>query len=1231
MDNKNKINWLEKPIHPALPAITNEIALFAGIILLAIITRFYDLGTRVMSHDESLHTYFSWLLSRGQGYQHTPMMHGPFQFHIIAFLYSTFGASDFTARIPVVLFSIATVWMVWYWRAYLGKWGAIIAGFLMVVSPYMLYYGRYVRNESYVGLSGVLLLYAILRYMEQGNKRYLYLITLATLLHFTTKETSFIYTAQALLFLGIYFIARITRQPWESNPGLYKAFVVVLTLVVLLGTIGLGFGLVNRQETIAGAETVAPANPTGETSPLALPTSGIQPAEILLGFAFLGLLVALYILFRGYGWANLLQDRAFDLMILLGTFVLPMLSAFLIKFFESSLDITIPTDAASVNALDARALAIIGTFVVLLFILSIAIGMLWNRDWWKYAALFWGGFTIFYTTVFTNAAGFFTGVIGSLGYWLVQQGVERGSQPEYYYVLIQIPLYEFLPALGTIVAILMGLKKLFGRDQAAAETEALIMSDPGVETETPTVSDPVSDPMPASTPSNFGLFFWLMTWWCITSIVAFTIAGERMPWLTYHMAWPMILFTGWAVGQIIESVSARLTEERPGRMALSILVLVVFVLAVFNALRSMYGSTPPFQGTELAQLQATASFLLPLVAAILSGALLAYLMKDELASLTVVALFILALVTFFSAVINGASIMSLTSTDGMDPAMISSGWLKFAAALVAFIGSMAGMIYISRLTRRNMFVSLVTLTVLGLLLLQTVRTSFRANYILYDDAMEYLVYAHGATGIKDVMAQVEEISRRTAGGLNAIVAYDASAPDTGVSWPMVWYLRDFTALRSFDQPTRSLRDAVAVIVDQKNFDKIEAALGDGFYKFDYIRMWWPNQDYFNLDRTRVLNAITNPQIREGIFDIWFDRDYTLYGQATGNTTVTLTTWQPADQMRLYVRKDVASQIWNYGVGPSEAPVDADPYEAGTVMLSADQIFGADRYPPLGLNAPRAIAAGSNEDIYVADSRNHRILHIASDGSLLQEWGTFADQVSGDAPIGTFNEPWGIAVGPDGSVYVTDTWNHRVQKFSEEGRPIKMWGQYGQPLPELPDSQGSFWGPRGIAVDSQGRVYVADTGNKRIAIFDSDGNYITEFGSAGFDPGQFDEPVGVAVSNDGMVYVTDTWNQRIQSFIPSEDGTIYLPATQWDVNAWFGQSLDNKPFIAVDANNHVFITDPEGYRIIEFTSDGQFVRTWGDFGTGVDEIGLAAGVTVDPLGNVWVTDAGNNRILKYTLP
>ena len=674
----------------------------------------------------------------------------------------------------------------------------------------------------------------------------------------------------------------------------------------------------------------------------------------------------------------------------------------------------------------------------------------------------------------------------------------------------------------------------------------------------------------------------------------------------------------------------RLQNEKVWQTSLAILVSAVFALAVFNTIRALFGTMPPFQGTELAQLQATSEFLLPLITTILSGVFVAYLMRNDYTSVGVVSLVVLAVITLGAGIINGAALLTLTTNPAAEITLSTPEVLKFGAAILALVASIIAINYLSRMPRKSVFVNLAVLTVFGLLAVQTGRTAFRASYIYYDDATEYLVYAHGATGIKEVMSQVADISERTAGGLNAIVAYDASAPDTGVSWPFVWYLRDFTAQRSFDKPTRSLREAVAVIVDEKNFDKINAALGNEFYEFDYIRMWWPNQDYFNLDQSRVLGAITNPAIRSGIFDIWFDRDYTKYAQAIGSSSMTLTTWSPADKMKLFVRKDVASKIWNYGVGPSEAPAVADPYEAGRTILSADPIFNSELYPP-GLNAPRAIAAGLNDDLYVADSRNHRILHIASDGTQLQAWGTFADISTGNAPIGTFNEPWGVAVGPDGSVYVSDTWNHRVQKFTADGQPITMWGQYGQPVPGDSASASSFWGPRGIAVDQQGHVFVADTGNKRIVIFDQDGNYITEFGTAGFDPGQFDEPVGVAVGPSGAVYVTDTWNQRVQVFTPNGDGTFYTPSKQWDVNAWFGQSVDNKPFIAVDANENVYITDPEGYRIIEFTSSGEFIRTWGDFGSSPEEIGLAAGVTVDKLGFVWVTDAGNNRILRYKLP
>src|SRR6266498_784838 len=253
MDNENKTPWLERSIHPALPAITNEVAIFAAILLFAVVTRFYNLGVRVMSHDESLHTYFSWLLYRGQGYQHTPMMHGPWQFHWIALSYFIFGASDFTARIPAALFSIATVAMAWYWRRYLGKTGALIAAILMVVSPFMLYYGRYVREDVYTGFSGLLMLYAILRYMDSSSSKYLYLLSGALIIHFADKETSFIYALQAFLFLAIYWVVKITKKPWENNPGLFRTMVIGLVVASLLIGTGAALSYINRtSETLSG-------------------------------------------------------------------------------------------------------------------------------------------------------------------------------------------------------------------------------------------------------------------------------------------------------------------------------------------------------------------------------------------------------------------------------------------------------------------------------------------------------------------------------------------------------------------------------------------------------------------------------------------------------------------------------------------------------------------------------------------------------------------------------------------------------------------------------------------------------------------------------------------------------------------------------------------------------------------------------------------------------------------
>ena len=152
----------------------------------------------------------------------------------------------------------------------------------------------------------------------------------------------------------------------------------------------------------------------------------------------------------------------------------------------------------------------------------------------------------------------------------------------------------------------------------------------------------------------------------------------------------------------------------------------------------------------------------------------------------------------------------------------------------------------------------------------------------------------------------------------------------------------------------------------------------------------------------------------------------------------------------------------------------------------------------------------------------------------------------------------------------------------------------------------------------------------IVLSDDQGNFISQFGTTGMQPGEFNEPTSLAFAPDGTLYVADAWNQRIQSFTPVEDAS-YTPLKTWDIVGWYGQSLDNKPYLAVAPSGHVYASDPEGARILEFTADGEFIRYWGDFGSDSTGFNLPIGLSFDAQGDLWVADSGNNRLLGFLIP
>ncbi|MCK5635692.1 MAG: tetratricopeptide repeat protein, partial [Anaerolineales bacterium] len=290
-------------------------------------------------------------------------------------------------------------------------------------------------------------------------------------------------------------------------------------------------------------------------------------------------------------------------------------------------------------------------------------------------------------------------------------------------------------------------------------------------------------------------------------------------------------------------------------------------------------------------------------------------------------------------------------------------------------------------------------------------------------------------------------------------------------------------------------------------------------------------------------------------------------------------------------------------------------------LIPNWIFGDSGNGPGQFNHPVDVAINQVGEIYITDSLNHRTQHLNSDGEILHIWGEFASIAEEPAPGGTFNEPWGIAVAPDGSVYVADTWNHRIQFFTSTGEFLGMFGSFGSGE-ELTD----MWGPRDVVIDSLGRLYVADTGFKRIVIFDSEGNPLGVLSQgSGSDEGELDEPVGITLSDEEEVFVADTWNQRVQIF--SSEGQFL---DKWPVPGWYGNSMDNKPYLALDNDGQIFITDPEGYKVLVLSEAGDLLYCFGEEGTARGSFGLPLGLAYDGEGGLYVLDAGNDRLMHFTL-
>ncbi len=477
---------------------TPAVMVGVAIVLIAAGLRLWDLDARAFHHDESQHAYYSWVLSEWGGYTHNPLLHGTFQFIGTSVVFGLFGASDASARLLPAFAGIAVVAIpLVLFRRELGNWGAAVTSLLLAVSPGMLYFSRFARNDIYMVLWTLLISWTLWRFLETPRFRYLYIAAAVLAIAFATKELTYLVVLvfMSYLLLRAVLDLRDTTEPGEA--GWYGNALASLRSLR-------GFGRLKR-------------------IPVAVWPPAVGFLVLLLSFAIpLGSAGAAIFQSRlGLVLANPDPRSAGDSGFLSfdGPVGAPISNAtgFMSSIFEWLASVTgiQITSASALESPLAPALSLLGITVqafdvaaiVVLVLLGISctLGVLWGGWRWVAAAgIFWVSFAFLFTTAFTNWVGLASGLWQSLGYWVAQQDVARGDQPWYYYPML-LGTYEYVPLIAGIAS---AAYLVWKRD-------------------------------------TFGVF---LAYWFLSMFALQTYAGEKMPWLSIHLTLPLILLSGRGLG-----------------------------------------------------------------------------------------------------------------------------------------------------------------------------------------------------------------------------------------------------------------------------------------------------------------------------------------------------------------------------------------------------------------------------------------------------------------------------------------------------------------------------------------------------------------------------------------------------------------------------------------------------------------------------------------------------------
>ncbi|MCX8092989.1 MAG: TIGR03663 family protein [Candidatus Goldbacteria bacterium] len=215
------ISFLQKSI-----VINWEIIAWIAIVIMAVCLRFFDIGAKPLHHDESMHAFYSWKLFKGEGYSYNPMMHGPFQFHITALMYYLFGTSDYTCRIAPAIYGMLCVIIMWWFKPYLGRVGALLAALIFAISPGFVYQSRFIREDIFFAGNNLILVIGLLRYFDTRKLNWLIIAAIGLALSWATKET--VYITGFIFFTFLFgrwiweYSLRHIPEKFEQEGNLYR-------------------------------------------------------------------------------------------------------------------------------------------------------------------------------------------------------------------------------------------------------------------------------------------------------------------------------------------------------------------------------------------------------------------------------------------------------------------------------------------------------------------------------------------------------------------------------------------------------------------------------------------------------------------------------------------------------------------------------------------------------------------------------------------------------------------------------------------------------------------------------------------------------------------------------------------------------------------------------------------------------------------------------------------------